>query len=184
MVKMEPGLSQLKTPSRSGDDRPIPVPKVYIESERERRHRVMIEEGMASIKTIEAEVEKLAKSLRDVPEQIAELQSCTKILFEFVETQRQTIINDMETPAEVVELANDIPSPASDVPPPPEISAAPEAAIVATTTSVTVDGPADEAMDKDADGSEDEDWAQPEVPAQVEMPGKNADEDEVMETAE
>jgi hypothetical protein len=39
-------------------------------------------------------------------------------------------------------------------------------------------------MDKDADGSEDEDWAQPEVPAQVEMPGKNADEDEAMETAE
>jgi hypothetical protein len=151
-VKTEPGLLQLKTPLQSGDDHPIPKLKVYIEFKQERCHHVMIEEGMASIKDIAAEVEKLAKSLQVVP-------------------------------AKVVKTAN-IPSPDSNIPLLPEIAAASEAAIILTTTNVTVDGPADETMDKDVDGSEDEDWTRLEVPEQVEMPGKNVDEDEAMETTD
>jgi hypothetical protein len=155
-----------------------------LESERERKHRLMMEDGMASVRTLVGQMDTLTKQIRrmhDVPDQIAELQTHVKVLFESAEGQRRQLAKDAKSSrpdwTKIRETRSPVQLPKTlavptETPGSSNVSGGSEVSEV-SSANVTMPETTDESTgveDRDADGSEDNEWTAPVVPIDPEVP--------------
>jgi bacterioferritin-associated ferredoxin len=164
------------------------------------RQRASIDEGMKSLKTLVVQVNSLMQRLANVPDQITDLQSHVKVLFECAEAQRQakavlddsslsmpdwTKLTRTSSPLKVAEAVLTTAETTGSG----SVSVGSEGRDIPSSTNTTQTTTADRSTrddkldDRDAEGSDDEEWNTPTVP-EGEITSDNLNQDDPMETGE